>query len=107
MAILNLNKEKILKSINNRKNFLVSLVVFVLFFFIGITYLGNVDPKIESVPNYSELIRNPYESYEKITERRNIKKLISNEQFIEMEYDENLVRIKEPEERGDLFLKSF
>jgi len=107
MATFNFSKERILKSISAKKNFLVSIVSIVLFFFIGITYLSDIDPEIESVPNYDELIKNPYENYEKITERRNIKRLINNKQFIEMEYDENIVKIKEPEKRDDLFLRSF
>ena len=101
------NKEKILKLINSKKDFLVSLVVIFLFFLIGTICLRNVNPEIESVPNYYKLTKNPYESYERIINRRNIKKLINNKQFIEMEYDENLVKEEYPQERVDPFLKSF
>ena len=107
MTIFNFNKKRILKSISDKKNFLASIVAIVLFFLIGIFSLGNIDPKIESVPNYNELTKNPHENYEKIINRRNIKKLISNKQFIEMEYDENLIKTEYSQKRDDLFLKSF
>ena len=107
MTIFNFNKKRILKSIRDKKDFLASIVALILFFLIGTFCLGNINPKIESIPNYNELTKNPYESYEKITNRRNIKKLISNKQFIEIEYDEDLVKIEYPQKRDDLFLKSF
>lgn len=107
MEIPNFNKKRILKLISGKKDFLASVVAIVLFLLIGISYLGNVRPKIESIPNYSELIKNPYESFERITSRRDIKTLINNEQFIKMEYDENLIKKEYPQKRDDLFLKSF
>lgn len=107
MAIFNLSKKRILRLISDKKDFLASVVAIVLFFLIGILCLGNINPKIESIPNYNELTKNPYESYEKITNRRNIKTLISNKQFIEMEYDENLIKEEYSQRRDDLFLKSF
>ncbi|MCK5466621.1 hypothetical protein KAI56_03980 [Candidatus Parcubacteria bacterium] len=107
MAIFNLNKKRILKLISDKKDFLASVIALVLFSLIGTFCLGNINPKIESIPNYNELTKNPYESYEKITNRRNIKRLISNKQFIEMEYDENLIKVEYSQKRDDLFLKSF
>lgn len=107
MTIFNLSKKRILRLISDKKDFLASVVAIVLFFLIGTFYLGNINPKIESIPNYNKLTKNPYENYEKITNRRNIKTLISNKQFIEMEYDENLIKEEYPQRRDDLFLKSF
>lgn len=100
-------KEKIFKLIRGKKDFLASIVVIFLFLWIGTTYLKDLNLAIESIPNYYELTENSYESYERITSRKNIKELIGNEQFIEMKYDENLVKEEDPQKKIDPFLKSF
>ena len=100
-------KKRIFKIISRKKDFLASTIVIVIFLWVGVICFKNVNPKIESVPNYYELIKNPYKSYERITDRKNIKKLIDNEQFIEMKYDENLIVEEPPQRKIDPFLKSF
>jgi len=100
-------KRKISRLISSKKDFLASLVAIFLFLWLGNTYLKNVNPAIESVPNYYKLIKNPYESYERIADRKNIDKLIGNKQFIEMEYDEDLIKKEYPQKKIDPFLKSF
>lgn len=100
-------KKKFLRLISDKKDFLSSIVVAVLFLWLGMTCFKSVSPEIENVSNYYKLIKNPYENYERITDRKNISKLINNEQFIEMKYDENLIKKEIPQKKIDPFLKSF
>ncbi len=61
------------------------------------------------MPNYKELISNPYEDYEKLIKRASVKKIIGGKQFAELIYDNSLLEMKDLklERREDIFSEKF
>lgn len=101
--------EKILNRAKKESN-LVAALAFTVFLFGFVAIFENIKVTEESVPDYRELIKNPYEEYERLIKRTNIKKLIESEQFKEMRYSDDLIKeinVDDTEKGKNPFLKMF
>ena len=104
-----LNLKRILNKIKRESNIIAVIVLFV--FFLGSFFImKDITVAEQDVPNYSELIKNPYKEYEKLIRKTNVKKLIESEQFMEMKYSDDLIKEVEDnniKEGKNIFLKLF
>lgn len=107
--IFNAEKKKIIERLTSKKDLFLSLLVFVSFLLLTAKILSEVNPLTEEIPMYGELVSNPYEKYENLVKRANVKKIIDSEQFTKMKYDDNLVEvdIENIKKREDIFSKMF
>lgn len=70
----------------------ISILVFVMFLIGSFAFLKDVNVVEEDLSNYYELTKNPYREYEELIKKTNAKKLIESEQFIEMRYNDDLIK---------------
>ncbi len=98
-----IKNNQIIGQIGQRKDAIVSVILFILFFAIAGNHLLNIKEPDE---NSSALIANPYEKYDRMLKGDNLKALTENEQFIELRYNEKLdsfIQKTEPSRRDDIF----
>lgn len=89
---------------------IISILLFVVFLFSSFTFLKDVNMTEEDLSDYYELTKNPYEEYEELIKKTNAKKLIGSEQFIEMKYNDDLIKeinVSDIEDGKNPFLKMF
>lgn len=88
---MDLIKDKnFIDKIEEKGDIIIALVMFALFAsFVAYVFQGE-NPTTNDIPNYNEMIKNPYHEYEKMIENSKVKKLVKDEQFIEMKYNNNL-----------------
>ena len=88
---LKLIRKGIFNKIKQGSN-IISVIIFIVFLFGSFILLKNVSATEEELPNYYELTKNPYREYEELIKKTNAKKLIESEQFIEMKYNNDLMK---------------
>lgn len=89
---------------------IISIIIFIVFLFSSFVLLKDVNVIKEDLPNYYELTKNPYREYEELIKKTDAKKLIESEQFIEMKYNDDLIKgtnIDDIEKGKNPFLKMF
>ena len=70
----------------------MAVIVFIVFLSSSFIFLKDVSVTEEDLSNYYELTKNPYREYEELIKKTNAKKLIESEQFIEMRYNDDLIK---------------
>lgn len=98
-----IKNNKIISQIRQRKDAIVSMILFILFFVIVGNHLLNIK---EPDKSGSASIINPYEKYDRMLKGDNLKTLTENKQFIELRYNEKLdsfIQKTKPSKRDDIF----
>lgn len=89
---------------------IISVIIFIVFLFSSFVLLKDVNVTEEELPDYYELTKNPYREYEELIKKTNAKKLIESEQFMEMKYNDDLIKgtnISDIEKGKNPFSKMF
>ena len=109
MAIL--KDDKILDQLEGKKDIAIALVIFAIFSIFAVFIFQSESPTTQDIPDYNKLIKNPFEDYDKMMEKANVKKLVENEQYREMKYNTYLHKFiqedNSPQTNEDPFDSSF
>ncbi|MCK4891189.1 MAG: hypothetical protein KAS78_00835 [Candidatus Pacebacteria bacterium] len=103
---LNLDIIKNLRKVNLGSN-TISLLILFVFSYAAWSIINDVKIEIEDVPNYSELTKNPYEKFEKLVQKTKLQEVINSGQFMELKYEDSLIKEYESKKEKNLFLKKF
>ncbi len=106
-SLTKIKKNRLIKQLENGKEVIISVFAFFAFLISSAVIIKNINPVKEDVPNYFELSKNPYVKYEELLDRADLKKIMDNRQFLEMRYDENIIKEEDPFERDDPFMDKF
>ena len=106
-SLVKIKKNKFMKQLGKSKEIAVSVFVFLIFLIISAVIIKDINPAKEDVPDYFELSRNPYVKYEELLNRTDLRKIMDSRQFLEMRYDENVIKKEDPLEKEDPFIKRF
>ncbi len=102
-----IKNNQVIHQIGQRKDAIISLILFIAFFAIVGDYLINAKKPDES--GFVSIV-NSYEKYDKMLKGDNLKELAENEQFIELKYNEKLdsfIQKTTPTRRDDVFAEIF
>ena len=102
-SLIKNKKDKFIKWLSKNMEIYISIFAFFMFIIIFDTIIKDINPAKEDIPNYFELSKNPYIKYEKLLNKTDLKKIMENRQFLEMKYDENVIKKEEPLEKEDPF----
>ncbi|MEA1937169.1 MAG: hypothetical protein U9N04_03600 [Patescibacteria group bacterium] len=106
-SLIKIRKNKFIKQLGKNKEAVVSIFVFFIFLAASAVIIKNINPVKEDVPNYFELSENPYVEYEELLNRTDLKKIMDSRQFLEMRYDEDIIKKEDPLEKEDPFIERF
>ena len=106
-SLIKIKKNKFMKRLGKSKEAAVSVFVFLIFLIASAAIIKDINPAKEDVPNYFELSKNPYIKYEELLNRTDLKKIMDSRQFLEMRYDENIIKKEDPLEKEDPFIERF
>jgi len=101
------NKFKFMKQIGKSKEIAMSVFALLVFLVVSVVIIKDINPAKEDVPNYFELSKNPYVRYEKFLDRADLRKIMDSRQFLEMRYNEDIVKKENPLEKEDPFAGRF
>jgi len=101
------NKFKFMKQIGKSKEIAMSFFALLVFLVVSVVIIKDINPAKEDVPNYFELSKNPYVKYEKFLNRTDLRKIMDSRQFLEMRYNEDIVKKENPLEKEDPFAGRF
>ena len=106
-SLIKIKKNKFIKQLDKNKEAIVSIFVFLIFLAASAVIIKDINPTKEDVPNYFELSENPYVKYEELLSRTDLKKIMDSRQFLEMRYDEDIIKKEDPFEKEDPFVEKF
>ena len=106
-SLIKIKKNKFMKRLGKSKEAAMSVFVFLIFIIASAAIIKDINPAKEDVPNYFELSKNPYIKYEELLNRTDLKKIMDSRQFLEMRYDENIIKKEDPLEKEDPFIERF
>lgn len=98
-----IKNNQIIGQIRQRKDAIISVILFILFFVIAGNHLFGIKKPDE---NASVANANPYEKYNSMLKGDNLKALTGDERFIELRYNEKLdsfIQKTKPSRRDDIF----
>lgn len=98
-----IKNNQIIGQIRQRKDAIISVILFILFFVIAGNHLFGIKKPDE---NASVANANPYEKYNSMLKGDNLKELTENQNFIDLRYNEKLdtfIQKTEPSKRDDIF----
>jgi len=100
-------KNRFIRQLSKNMEIHISIFMFFIFLVVSVIIIKEINPVKENIPNYLELSKNPYVKYEELLNRTDLKKIMNNRQFLEMRYDENVVKKEDPLEKEDPFIERF
>ena len=106
-SLIKIKKNKFMKQLGESKEIAVSVFALLIFLAASAVIIKDINPAKEDVPNYFELSKNPYVKYEKLLNRTDLRKIMDSRQFLEMRYDEDIVKKENPLEKEDPFVERF
>lgn len=106
-SLTKIKKNRLIKQLEKSKEAIVSVFILLIFLVSSAIIAKDINPVKEDVLNYFELSKNPYVKYEELLNRTDLKKIMDNRQFLEMRYDENIIKEEDPFEREDPFMEKF
>lgn len=104
---IKIKKHGFTDQLDKSREIVVSVFVFLIFLIASAVIIKNINPVKEDIPDYFELSKNPYVKYEELLDRVALKKIMENRQFLEMRYDENIIRKESLFIRKDPFIEKF
>ena len=106
-SLIKNEKNRFIRQLNKNMEIYISIFTFFIFLVVSVIMIKEINPAKENIPNYFELSKNPYIKYEKLLNRTDLKKIMDNKQFLEMRYDENVIKKEDPFEKEDPFAERF
>ena len=106
-SLIKNKKDRFIRELSKNTETYMSVFTFLIFLVISVVIIKEINPTKEDVPNYFELSKNPYIKYEELLNRKDLKKIMDNKQFLEMRYDENVIKKEDSLEKEDPFAERF
>lgn len=106
-SLIKIRKNKFIKRFKKNREIMISVFMFLMFLIASAMIIKNINPVKEDVPDYFELSKNPYVKYEKLLNRADLKKIMDSRQFLEMKYDEDIIKKEDSIEKEDPFAERF
>ena len=106
-SLIKIKKNKFMRQLGKSKEIAVSIFMFLIFLIASAVIIKDINPTKEDVPNYIELSKNPHMKYEELLNRTGLKKIMESRQFLEMRYNEDIIKKEDPLEKEDPFIEKF
>ncbi len=106
-SLIKNKKNRFVKRLDKNKEIAISIFVFLTFLAASAAIVKDINPIKEDIPNYFELSKNPYVKYEELLDRTDLKKIMDSRQFLEMRYDEDIIKKEDSFEKEDPFIEKF